>query len=338
MTTTKKNLNKEIIALFSGQSRMLTLPKLYVQLTKNHSLALVLNQCVFFSDKSSIGDGWFYKTYEEWFEEIHIPERTLRRRFEKLAGCSWIETKIKAVDGLNILHVRPNMDKIIESIEDLLNKKCPNRPHCPDGAESEPNSCTKLAPTGQLDRARPANLSGSSIYTDDKTHMSVGQSPPPTPFFEEYKTKELEGLNNACEESRKEKFEREALQDDHNIFLFNQKFSGYDVKIEDLFKACQEHYEQKGLWVGSQRFNSWIKNERIDKHSKKDSPRETNNKPMSMFTPEELELLASYKQAIRLNVVDKFFTTEQKLQRAREVYERERTLIENNTRMQINAV
>ncbi len=338
MTSTKKNLNKEIIALFSGQSRMLTTPKLYVRLTGNHSLAIALNQCVFWSDKSDSDDGWFHKTYEEWFEEIHIPERTLRRRFEKLAELGWAQTKVKKVDGVNTLHIKPDMDKIIESIEILLDKNRPIRPDCPTGSESEPNTCTKVAPSGQLDRSETATLSGSSIYTDEKIHMSGGAEPPAAPFFQDYKAKELEALELACKESKKEKIEKDAINDERNIAFFKQKFEGYDVSIEDLFRACQEYCAPKGTWVGPQRFYDWIKFERLDKHSKKQAIKPGQPRPMSMFSPEELELLATYKHAIKYNMVDKFFTNPQRLHKAQEVYEQERTLIANNTRMQIDTI
>src|ERR1700679_1115233 len=162
MSTPKINLNKEIVALFSGQSSVVTTPKLYIQLTGNHSLAVVLNQCVYWSNKSSGKGGWFYKDYEEWFEEIHIPERTLRRRFDKLEELGWITTKVKKVHGLNVKHVCPHMDKIIESISIMLNKEHPNRPDWPNGEENEQKICTKAAPTGHFGRSESATLAGSS--------------------------------------------------------------------------------------------------------------------------------------------------------------------------------
>jgi hypothetical protein len=171
MTFIKKNLNKEIIALFSGQSSTITIPKLYIQLTKSHSLASVLNQCVFWSNKSSCDHGYFYKTYKDWFDEINIPERTLRRYLNKLESIGWIHSKVKKVLGKNTKHVSPDMDKIIDSISLMLSVDCPIRPMCPDGLEPEQPHCTKVAPTGQSGRSEPANLSVSegsiSLYTED---------------------------------------------------------------------------------------------------------------------------------------------------------------------------
>jgi len=178
MSAPKKNLNKEIIALFSGQSSTFTTPKLYVQLTGSQSLGLILNQIIFYSNKSTTcKDGWFHKDYEEWFEEILIPERTLRRKFFKLEEKNLIETKIKKVSGLNTLHVRPNMDHIIELISIMLDTDCPNRPLWPNGLTDVQKTCTKVAPTGHFGRSEPATLAVSegsiSLYTDDYLHKKL---------------------------------------------------------------------------------------------------------------------------------------------------------------------
>lgn len=167
MSTSKINLNKEIIALFSGQASVVTTPKLYIQLTGSHSLAIVLNQAVFWSNKSKCKDGFFHKTYEEWFDEIHIPERTLRRRFDRLEQKGWITTKVKKVYGKNIKHVQPHMDKIIESISIMLSTDCPIRPTSQERPEVEQKPCTKVNPTGHIGRSEPATLSDSYIETDD---------------------------------------------------------------------------------------------------------------------------------------------------------------------------
>src|SRR5712671_5466944 len=171
MSLSKKNLNKEIIALFSGQQASFTTPKLYVQFTGSQSLGLVLNQIIHYSNKSTAcKNGWFYKDYAEWLDEIFIPERTLRRKFFILEQKGLIETKIKKIKGLNTLHLRPNMDRIIELISIMLDMDCPNRPFCPNGSNIEQKPCTKTAPTGHFGRSESATLSGS-LYTDDHLQM-----------------------------------------------------------------------------------------------------------------------------------------------------------------------
>lgn len=216
MSTSKLNLNKEIIALFSGQASMVTTPKLYIKLTGSHSLAIVLNQCVFWSNKSESGDGWFYKRYDEWFDEVHIPERTLRRRFDHLEMQGWITTKVKKVRGTNIKHIYPNMDLIIESISNMLSVTCPDRPNSPISPEKEQNPCTKVAPTGQTGRSETANLSDSSIYTEDYEQKKLTNCPSSSSFLFSETT-------------------------DRN--LLNQKLNRDTRTDEEFMAVCVEHVE-----------------------------------------------------------------------------------------------
>lgn len=167
-----KNINKEIIALFSGQSANVTTPKIYIELTGSYARANVLNQCVYWCNKSKCSYGYFYKTYAEWFEEIHIPERTLRRILKKFEREGWIETKIKKVANLNTLHIKPDIDKIIDSIQFLLIKNDPNRPKCQDGSKTTQKTCTKTVPTGQNGRSEPAKMAGS-LYIDSDEYFQM---------------------------------------------------------------------------------------------------------------------------------------------------------------------
>lgn len=76
---------------------------------------------------------------------------------------------------------------------------------------------------------------------------------------------------NSPKKLKKEKAEQNALEDESINKLFKEKFSGYNITIQDLFAACQEHYEQKSLWATKDKFLNWIKREKIDNYSKTDS-------------------------------------------------------------------
>ncbi len=216
MSTPTVNLNKQIIALFSGQTSTFTTPKLYVQVTGSQSLGLILNQIVFYSNKSTIcKDGWFYKPYEEWFDEILIPERTMRRKLTRLEQQGLIETKVKKVNDLNTLHLRPNMDKLIELISIILNSDCPNRPLCLNGTENEQENCIKTAPTGHFVRSGTATLSDSSIYTEEILHNTT--EPPQKPVvvvtpFQTQKILAIDETQKLTEAFEKTPFESENIK------------------------------------------------------------------------------------------------------------------------------
>lgn len=162
---TIKNANKELITLFSGQQATLTTPKIYVKLTKSHEKALVLNQVIFWSTKSELNNGWFYKSYAEWFDEILIPERTLRRIFQSLANDGLIKTKTNKVRGDRVLMCKPEMDTIIEQLELLITQTATL-----SGNESYPQSPVQEMPqTAKVAGSQTAKVAGSTIYADKST-------------------------------------------------------------------------------------------------------------------------------------------------------------------------
>ncbi len=284
MSTPKINLNKEIVALFSGQSSTVTTPKLYIQLTGSHSLAIVLNQAIFWSNKSSCKDGYFHKTYEEWFEEVHIPERTLRRRFDKLEQYGWIATKVKMVHGKNTKHVKPDMDKIIESISIMLNQDCPNRPESQESPNIEQKPCTKVAPSGQSGRSEPANLADSSIYTDDYDQIKTTNCESSSSFFfSETIDKDLLNQKLHRDERSDEEFMDQVV--DH---VENQSDKKYPriVRAQGALKLLKKMKEKNELF-----------------YVKGKQPKETDapkNHVKPEFSEEELALVGAYNHAKKM--------------------------------------
>ena len=107
---------KALIAQTSGQKNTLTIPKIYVELTGDLTTALLLNQIVFYSDKSKRNDGYFYKTYKDWEQEILLTERQVRNSANKLKKMGLIETKLMKANGSPTVHYKLNYDKLVDSI------------------------------------------------------------------------------------------------------------------------------------------------------------------------------------------------------------------------------
>lgn len=107
---------KALIAQTSGQKNTLTIPKIYVELTGDLTTALLLNQIVFYSDKSKRNDGYFYKTYKDWEQEILLTERQIRNSANKLKKMGLIETKVMKANGSPTVHYKLDYDKLVDSI------------------------------------------------------------------------------------------------------------------------------------------------------------------------------------------------------------------------------
>mgnify|MGYP001947528800 CR=1 FL=1 len=116
ITMSNYNSIRTIVAKFSGQHNVVTVPKIFVKLTGDFTTAILLNQIVFLSDKSKRKDGYFYKSYKEWEEEICLTERQVRRSVKKLKSMNLIETKLKRANGAPTVHYKLDYDKLVESI------------------------------------------------------------------------------------------------------------------------------------------------------------------------------------------------------------------------------
>ena len=102
-----------IIKELTGQTNILTIPRAFVQYTGSIETALFLSQVVYWSDKGH--DGWFYKTYQEWADEICLSEYALRKSVNKLTEMGILETKIKKANGSPTVHYHLKHDEFISS-------------------------------------------------------------------------------------------------------------------------------------------------------------------------------------------------------------------------------
>ena len=107
---------REVIKRFSGQENTFVVPKVYVQYTGDLTTAVLLNQIVFYSDKSKRTDGYFYKSYKDWEEDICLTERQVRHSVKKLKDNGVLETKLMKANGSPTVHYKLNYDKLVESI------------------------------------------------------------------------------------------------------------------------------------------------------------------------------------------------------------------------------
>lgn len=107
-----------LIKAVSGQSNILTIPRVFIDIAGDLESALFLSQCVYWSDKSSASDGWFYKTHNEWEQEIGLSYFQVKRVVKKLGR--FIETKIKRANAAPTVHYRVKLDELTNAILEKL--------------------------------------------------------------------------------------------------------------------------------------------------------------------------------------------------------------------------
>jgi len=108
-----------IITQFSGQNNIIPIPTIYIRITEDYPSAALLNQMIYWSDRTSRKDGYFYKSYNEWYEELHLTEYQVRRATKKLKSFGFVDTALKKANGAPTLHYKVDTKEVSEWI---LNK------------------------------------------------------------------------------------------------------------------------------------------------------------------------------------------------------------------------
>ncbi|WP_353614801.1 replication protein 15 [Mangrovibacter phragmitis] len=114
----------EIVQSLSGQRNSITIPVPYLDFFSGdqqaHALGAVLNQLVFWSGKSDLKDGWFYKEHSELAAEIRgVSDDQVQRLVNKIC-TRWlpgiVEKAQKQVNGTKKTHYRIDGDALISAL------------------------------------------------------------------------------------------------------------------------------------------------------------------------------------------------------------------------------
>src|SRR5699024_2177577 len=155
---------KNVITTFSGTERHITVPRVYLEMLGDFNTAAFLNQLIFWSDKTKRTDGYFYKTYTEWNEELLLWEYEVRKYTKILKEIGFNDTKLKKSNGSPTLHYKVNMDKLSESI---LNK-LKNRNQTNLSNDSEVSSVSLTVDDTVDEQTVDSNKSGNPTRTPYK--------------------------------------------------------------------------------------------------------------------------------------------------------------------------
>lgn len=180
------NSQKQIIALiksFSGQANVLTIPRVYVDVLKSHRAALLLSQCVYWSDKTDDPDGWFYKTFNEWNRELGMNQHAVDTARGQLEEMGLVKTKTGKVNGTNKNHWQVDFEKLVDVISNHLAETASTHlaeTATPDLAENAKSTIAKITTkiNGGAGRARPDE---HSILTAFCEESGIPEPNPSTP-------------------------------------------------------------------------------------------------------------------------------------------------------------
>lgn len=107
---------KELLIKLTGQENIVAIPKIFIELTGDLHLALLLSQVIYWSDKGKRNDGYIYKSAREWKEELGISQYAI----DKFKRLKYIECKIIKACGAPTTHYKINYDIFIGELEKFI--------------------------------------------------------------------------------------------------------------------------------------------------------------------------------------------------------------------------
>lgn len=110
---------KALIAQFTGQANILTIPRVFVSMTGSLEAALFLSQCLYWSERTDDPDGWFWKRAEHWQAELSLSEYQVRKARKILAPFG-LETDLRTVNNTPTLFYRIDGDQLYKCILQFL--------------------------------------------------------------------------------------------------------------------------------------------------------------------------------------------------------------------------
>lgn len=118
---------KEVFALIkalTGQANILTIPRVFITMTGETDAALLLGQILYWSDRTTDPEGWFFKSAKEWDEELGLSTYKVNRAIKLLAPWG-VQTRLKKANGAPTTHYRLDSEQFFESISKLLKNGFP---------------------------------------------------------------------------------------------------------------------------------------------------------------------------------------------------------------------
>lgn len=219
------NSIRDLLKNFSGQDNVITVPKIYIKFTGDMTTAILLNQIVFYSDKTNRSDGFFYKKYDDWQAEICLSERQVRHSAKKLVNLGVIETRIMKANGNPTVHYKLNYDVLTDSILTLC--QIPNHRN------------VSMEPCEKYVSSITENTNIDNVATKDPCRKQAFDEDGPEMFLAHHL--------NYCIRKNRPQFKQPNLQSWCKEFDYMLRIDGRDFnEIQTLITWAQSHHFWKG--------------------------------------------------------------------------------------------
>jgi len=96
----------QLIKDLAGQKNIIAVPRLFIDLMGSVEGGLFLSQALYWSDRTTNQQNWFWKTYHEWYHETRLTKYQVKKLATKCERYGFLKTKVKKANGNPTLHYK----------------------------------------------------------------------------------------------------------------------------------------------------------------------------------------------------------------------------------------
>lgn len=121
----------DIINSFSGSEAVVPIPRIFIDMCGDYNRAAILNQILYWSERTTDRHGWFYKSATEWEKETGLTRYQVKRAIEgdqrtqdnsQVLGSMGVETMVrKTPKGVPTTHYRIDEDTFLKALMAAIN-------------------------------------------------------------------------------------------------------------------------------------------------------------------------------------------------------------------------
>ena len=179
-----------LIASVIGQKNIIPVPVEFIRFTGDANTAILLNQIIYWTDRTKDPDKWFYKSYDQWYEELALNKYFVSKSITILKSMGLIETKVKKIfNGDTILHYKLTPTIFIEKFGKHLEKRnlTINEHENNDTLQSLGNTNFAFPEVQTLHFPKPKVCISPPLYTETTISQITNERRPPTKVTTEQK-------------------------------------------------------------------------------------------------------------------------------------------------------
>ena len=114
----KKELNPDLAKALACAGKVLVVHRPFIELTGSVNAAMMLSQCLYWSQFTDDPEGWIYKTREDWTAELGLSRREQEYARRALVSLG-ILVEAKAGNPCR-LHYRVDLEKLVPMLESMV--------------------------------------------------------------------------------------------------------------------------------------------------------------------------------------------------------------------------